>query len=242
MYPNTLSRRIIWKTPTLEVYFPHYQVRRPIGRGPSAWFAFCSLRSLWMVSTTTLPASLLLTRQWDGWDGSWWWETMKEGFVCGLKKVVFLLNAMWLKGMWFDWIKRNVIVIKMWFCQKITQVQLQACFAEMRFAWSADQWRRPLCHVAFYWAKHVRFIQGQMRASVRAEQDQKSRWNHKHINHLGDPQSEVPSYWSPTNKCIKKVDNIILPAFSLNSIRRNTPVTKQSIFSSSNRNYNLHSW
>lgn len=161
-----------------------------------------------------LASLAFLTRQWDGWDGSWWWENMKEGFVCGLKKVVFLLNAMWLKGMWFDWINRNMIVIKMWFCQKITQVQLQACFAEIVFPCvlhgqlfdtnTADRWRQPLCHVTFCRAKHVRFIQGQMRASVRAEQDQKSRWTHKHMAHLGDPQSEVPGNIDPQQSSVWK--------------------------------------
>ena len=68
---------------------------------------------------------------WLGW--FWWWENMKEGFVCGIRKRSLLLNAMWLKGMWFDWMNRNMIVIKMWFCQKITEVQLQTCFAEIVF-------------------------------------------------------------------------------------------------------------
>lgn len=191
-------------------------ITRSVGhrKGPSAWFAFCSLRSLWMVSTTTLPALLF----WPGNgmvgmvpDGGRIWR--KDLFVV-LKKVVFLLNAMWLKGMWFDWINRNMIVIKMWFCQKITQVQLQACFAEIVFPCvlhgqlfdtnTADRWRQPLCHVTFCRAKHVRFIQGQMRASVRAEQDQKSRWTHKHMAHLGDPQSEVPGNIDPQQSSVWK--------------------------------------
>ena len=56
--PQTPCPGDCWKTPALEVIPTLPGPSATHRKGPSAWFAFCSLRSLWMVSTTTLPASL----------------------------------------------------------------------------------------------------------------------------------------------------------------------------------------